>query len=358
MDQRLPPLGIFRPPTGSDVAREAGVSKSAVSRAFTGGVVSAEARERILKAARKLRYRPSLTARSLTTSQSKLIGVAVTHLDNQFYPDIIERLSLRLGAAGFRIVLFVTRGDADLEPMLDELLGYRLDGVVLASSSMAAEVAAECLATGVPVSMFNNVDPDGRVPGVCADNAHGAALVARFLLSGGHRRCAVISGLAESTTSVERSEAFAATLIAAGADAPRQVSGAFSFDGATRATRDLLLGSAPPDAVFCANDHMALAALQAARSLGRKPGEDISIVGFDDVEIGAWPAFSLTTYAQPVDAMIEQTVERLLRGVAGNAVPQDTLRLPGRLLVRDSARLPLGVAVDRDGCAYWDPGTV
>ena len=152
MDQRLPPLGIFRPPTGSDVAREAGVSKSAVSRAFTGGVVSAEARERILKAARKLRYRPSLTARSLTTSQSKLIGVAVTHLDNQFYPDIIERLSLRLGAAGFRIVLFVTRGDADLEPMLDELLGYRLDGVVLASSSMAAEVAAECLATGVPVS--------------------------------------------------------------------------------------------------------------------------------------------------------------------------------------------------------------
>ena len=115
MDQRLPPLGIFRPPTGSDVAREAGVSKSAVSRAFTGGVVSAEARERILKAARKLRYRPSLTARSLTTSQSKLIGVAVTHLDNQFYPEIIERLSLRLGAAGFRIVLFVTRGDADLE---------------------------------------------------------------------------------------------------------------------------------------------------------------------------------------------------------------------------------------------------
>jgi DNA-binding LacI/PurR family transcriptional regulator len=355
MDQRAQRPIVSRPPTGSDVARAAGVSKSAVSRAFTGGIVSAEARERIFTAARALRYRPSLTARSLTTSQSKLIGVAVTHLDNQFYPDVIQRLSERLGAAGFRIVLFVTRGDADLEPMLDELLGYRLDGVVLASSSMAAEVAAECLAIGVPVTMFNNVDPDGHVPGVCADNAHGAALVAQFLLVGGHRRCAVITGLAESTTSVERSEAFAAALVAGGGDAPRAVPGAFSFDGATRAARELLLGRDPPDALFCVNDHMALAALQAARSVGREPGTDISIIGFDNVAIGAWPAFSLTTCAQPVEAMIEQTVARLLKGIAGHTLPHDTLRLPVRLLVRDSARRPPDVKVDSDGCAYWEP---
>jgi DNA-binding LacI/PurR family transcriptional regulator len=239
--------------------------------------------------------------------------------------------------------------------MLDELLGYRLDGVVLASSSMAAQVAAECLAIGVPVTMFNNVDPEGRAPGVCADNAHGAALAAKFLLAGGHRRSAVITGLAESTTSVERSEAFAAALVAGGGDAPRSLSGAFSFDGATRATRELLLGREPPDALFCVNDHMALAALQAARSVGREPGADISIIGFDNVAIGAWPAFSLTTCAQPIEAMIEETVARLLKGIAGNALPHDTLRLPGRLLVRRSARRAPGVQIDRDGFAFWQP---
>ncbi|MFO1468438.1 MAG: LacI family DNA-binding transcriptional regulator [Steroidobacteraceae bacterium] len=129
-----------RPPTGSDVARLARVSKSAVSRAFTGGVVSDEARRRILAAARQLKYRPNLTARSLTTSQSKLIGVAITHLDNQFYPEVIEKLSDRLASAGFRIVLFITHAEANLDPVLDELLGYRLDGVVLASTSMASRL--------------------------------------------------------------------------------------------------------------------------------------------------------------------------------------------------------------------------
>lgn len=342
-----------RPPTGSDVARLAGVSKSAVSRAFTGGVVSAEARARILEAARLLKYRPSLTARSLTTSRSRLIGVAITHLENQFYPEVIEKLSDRLAREGFRIVLFITRGEADLDPVLDELLGYRLDGVVLASSSIAARLATECIEANVPVVMFNNVDLENRVTGVSADNLLGAAAVADFLIAAGHRRFAVITGLAESSSSVERSRGFADALARAGMPLPQLAYGEYTFDGAYRAARNLLMAADAPDAIFCVNDHMALAALQAAHDLGRRPGADISIVGFDNVTIAAWPSFSLTSYAQPIDAMVEAVVTQLGSALDGTPLPAQTLRLPGRLVVRKSAKRPSNVLMDASGTEYW-----
>lgn len=330
----------MRQPTGSDVARLAGVSKSAVSRVYTGGVVSEDARTKILAAARLLKYRPNRTARSLTTSESKLIGVAITHLDNQFYPEVLELLSDRLAVAGFRIVLFITHGEADLDPVLDELLGYRLDGVVLASSSMASRVASECLDANVPVVMFNNVDPEGRAPGITADGATGAREIARFLIAGEHRRFAVISGIAESTTSVERSRAFAEAVIAAGMQPPQVGYGEYSFTAAQQATRALLSAPEPPDAIFCVNDHMALAALQAARELGYEPGRNISIVGFDNVPIASWPAFNLTTYAQPIEEMIDATVEHLVAAIDGDIRSLDTMRMAGKLIVRASARVP------------------
>ena len=132
------------------MARRAGVSKSAVSRVFTGGSVSDETRTRVLKAASELRYRPSHSARSLKTNRSHLIGLAVTHLNNQFYPEVIETFSERLAREGCRLVLFITRGEAGLEPMIEELLGFGLDGVILASSSHSTEVAAECKHAAMP----------------------------------------------------------------------------------------------------------------------------------------------------------------------------------------------------------------
>lgn len=349
-----PQIRIARPPTGSDVARAAGVSKSAVSRAFNGGLVSEDARARIFEAARLLKYRPSLTARSLTTNRSGLIGVAITHLDNQFYPEVIEHISDRLREEKYRLVLFVTQGATDLEPMLDELLGYRLDGIVLASSSLAAQLATECRESNVPVIMFNNIDPQGRAPGVTTDNAAGAAQIARFLLAGDHRRFAIVTGIADSSTSMERCASFRETIAAAGLPEPVRVSGEYSFEGATRATLELLRGKDAPDAIFCVNDHMALAAVQAARTAGREPGRDISIVGFDNVAIAAWPAFALTTYAQPVRQMTDNMISRLLQAIDGKPLPDETVRLPGRLIVRATARRPAGVRTDEEGVDYWE----
>jgi DNA-binding LacI/PurR family transcriptional regulator len=342
-----------RLPTGSDVARLAGVSKSAVSRAFSGGAVSDEARERIMDAARTLKWRPNRTARSLTTSQSKLIGLAITHLDNQFYPEVVQRLHERLRQAGYRMVLFITHGEADLDPVMDELLGYRLDGIILASSSSAARVAAECQETGVPVVMFNNIDARCQVSGVCADNAAGAAQVARFFVAAGHRRIGLISGLEETSSSIERSAAFATALAAfPGVELARE-SGEYSFEGTVRATRALLSRRDAPDALFCVNDHMAIAALQTARGIGLEPGRNISIAGFDNVPIASWPAFQLTSYAQPLDTMIEAMIACLLDQMRGPLAAPMIARLPGQLIVRASTRWPHDVRATGPGEGVW-----
>ncbi|WCT76616.1 LacI family DNA-binding transcriptional regulator [Novosphingobium humi] len=322
--------------TGSDVARVAGVSKSAVSRAFTGGIVSDEARKRIMDAARILRYRPNASARSLITSRSRLLGLAITSLDNQFYPALVEQLHESAAAAGYRIVLFITHGEADLDPVLDELLRYQLDGVILASSSLATRVARECIEAGVPVVMLNNIDPEGKIAGVCADNAHGARAVAEYLLAQGRRRLGLITGLGESSAGVERAQSF----MQAVAEHPQArlltACGHFTAQGAYDAARSLLERDEPAQSLFCVTDFMALSALQAVRDLGLAPGRDVAVFGFDDAPIAAWGAFELATYASPLAAMVQATLALLQDQIEGGERCTGTLRLKGQLMVRAS----------------------
>lgn len=325
-----------RQPTVNDVARLAGVSKSAVSRAFTGGSVSDDTRRKVEAAARELRYRPSQAGRALKTNRSRLIGLAVTHLDNQFYPEVIERISEALALRGSRLVLFITRGQMELEPMLDELLGFGLDGVILASSSMAAEVARECMAANMPAIMFNNIDPDGTIPGISTDNAHGAAAIAAHLIGQGHRRIGIITGVADSSTTLERVAAFVRALAEAGLPDPEILCADYAPERAADAARELLQRDTAPTALFCLNDHMAFAVLDACRAAGYVPGVSIAVCGFDDVAIAGWEPISLTTYAQPMDQLVAACVERLFAQIEGRDTPSATLRLPGELKIRQS----------------------
>lgn len=321
--------------TGADVARVAGVSKSAVSRAYTGGVVSDEARRRIMEAARILRYRPNASARSLITSRSRLLGLAITSLDNQFYPALVEQLHECAAAAGYRIVLFITHGEAGLDPVLEELMGYQLDGVILASSSLATRVARECIEAGVPVVMLNNIDPEGQISGVCADSEHGACAIADFLLAQGRRRLGLITGLSESSAAVER--AFHFTRAVAEHPDARLLSacGHFTAEGAYQAARDLLERDDPADSLFCVTDFMAIFALQAVRDLGLTPGKDVAVLGFDDAPVASWSAFDLSTYASPLQEMVETTLELLQKQIDGEAAA-GVVRLKGRLVIRGS----------------------
>ena len=349
-----------RAATAEQVARLAGVSRSAVSRAFTEGAsISPATRAKVSRAARKLGYRPNLFARSLKTRRSNIVGLAVTALDNQFYPGFVQRMSEVASTAGYRLLLFITHGIEGPDPLLEELLKYRLDALILASSSVSSKLAEECRDAGVPVVMFNNVDPDSNITTVTSADALGARTIARFLMAAGHRRFGYISGMDADSSSYVRGTVFTDTLIGAGLPAPARAAGNFSFDGACEATRTLLRQPDAPDAIFCINDQMAFAALQVARhEFALQPGTDLSIVGFDSAPIGAWPSFGLTSYSQPTERLVARIVELVSLSLS-QQLPRDVHEvIPGELMVRSSARLPAtGLLELADGQRVWrDPG--
>ncbi len=328
--------------TAYDVARLAGVSQSAVSRAFTPGTsISSETRAKVEAAARQLGYRPNLIARSLITQRSGTIAVAVDYMENQFYPAILEALSIGFAKAGYRILLFMPGEDGDPEPILEEVLRYRVAAVVLASTLLTSRFAEECFQARVPVVMLNRKTESETASSVTGANYAGGHAAAEFLVAAGHQRFAYVAGLEDSSTSREREKGFFEGLHEFGAAKPQRAVGHYDFAAAKAAARALFSGIAIPDAIFCANDHTAFAVMDTARAeFGLNVGRDVSIVGFDDVPLAAWPAFNLTTYSQPVPALVERVIAVTLRHLTEDNYKAIHEVISGELVIRGSARIP------------------
>ena len=331
--------------TSLDVARHAGVSQSAVSRVYTPGAsVSEPMREKVLSSARELGYRPNVLARSLITGRSRIIGLVVSYLDNQYYPMALERLSNALQERGYHVLIFMAgQSPTDMEPVFEEILGYQVDGIVMASVSMSSDLTYRCAEEGIPVVLFNRSQDEGRFSAVTSDNEAGGRKVAEFLIAGGHRRIGYIAGWESASTQRDREAGFRAGLEAAGLDLHAREVGNYDFEAAKAATRRMFDTAEPPDAVFIANDHMAIAAMDVLRhGLGlRVPGE-VSVVGYDDVPMAAWPSYDLTTLRQPTNRMVEAVVEALLAGIEDGDTRPRRVAFAGPLMIRGSARIPEG----------------
>ena len=349
-----------RPATADDVARLAGVSQSAVSRAFTEGAsVSKIMRGKVLEAAQSLGYRPNLIARSLITRRSNIVGVAIGYLENQFYPEALRALSARLGEQGYRILLFSVDQAGDADPGLEEVLRYQVDALVMASVFLSSHLAEECRQAGVPVVLINRKTDDTDVSSVTGDNWHGSQTLAAFLAAGGHRRFAFVAGLENASTSRDREAGYTNWLIQNGFGPPARAVGRYSFDGAMQAARQLFSQAARPEAVFAANDHMALAVIEVARNeFGLEIGKDVSVVGFDDVGPAGWPSFGLTTFSQPIKPMVDEVVRIIEMMVEDPSSETVQHIVPGELVVRTSARLPSTGLTQRDGLRIWTPPQV
>lgn len=325
--------------TAHDVAREAGVSQSAVSRAFTPGArIAADTREHIIATAERLGYRPNLLARSLIHGRSNIVGVGVGDLGNPFFVQTLQLLSHSLDAAGLRLLMFPAEGGRQPEPSIREILHYRLDALILLSVGLSSTLAEECRKAQVPVILYNRTTRDPNSSSVISDNGVGARTIAAHLLAGEHRRIAFLAGTEGSSTNAQREDAFFAYMAQQGAPVPLRENGQYRMEAATAATRRLLTRADRPDAIFCANDTMAIAAINVARhEFGLDVGRELSIIGYDDVPMAAWPAFSLTSYSQPAQAMVEETV-RLIQELRTDPAGHENVVLEGLLVVRGSSR--------------------
>lgn len=352
--------------TAHEVASLAKVSQSAVSRTFTPGAsVSDATREKVLQAAKKLGYRPNALARSLITRRSHMIALVMSYLENQFYPLVIEKLSQKLQKQGYHLLMFIS-DEAQSDGVLAEILQYQVDGIVMASTMLSPDMAKSCADFGVPIVFFNRVpdstpvqnniwaafSPANATCSVTSDNHQGGRMVAQLLLERGHKKIAFLAGLEQSSTNVDRERGFNEVLDTAGVALYRRAVGNYSAEGAKHAARAMFSGANPaerPDAVFVANDHMAMAVMDVLRiELGLRIPQDVSVVGFDDVPQAAWGSYQLTTVTQSVEDMVGATVEILNQQMQGDAAtktafatPSKHIKVACKLVQRQSVRAKL-----------------
>ena len=326
--------------TSLQVAERAGVSQSAVSRVFTPGAsASAKTVEKVKRAASELGYRPNMMARAMITGKSRMIGLVVAYLDNQFYPAALERLSNALQAKGYHILVFTASNDNDhVARVVEELMDYQVEGIITASVGMSSELTQRCEDAGIPIVMFNRGQDGGNVSSVTSANLDGGRKVADFLIGCGHQIIAHIGGWQGSSTGRDRQIGFTNRLAEAGIT-PRFIDGMYDRETAAAATIDLMDRRTPPDAIFVGNDHMAFAVMDCLRGeLGMSVPNDVAIVGYDDVPMAAWGAYDLTTVRQPLNRMVDATIDRLLTQISDKSAPPRVVEIEGALIQRSSSR--------------------
>jgi DNA-binding LacI/PurR family transcriptional regulator len=317
-------------PSAHDVARLAGVSQAAVSRAFTPGAsIAKDTRDKVFRAVKSLGYRPNLLARSLNKGESGIVGLVIGNPRHAhaLFMAALDALSTRLSQAGKHILVFTAGGNSAADVHVEDLLKYRVDALVLMGTSLSSKLAEQCRKEGIPGISFNRSPRNARgFASVTGNNRDGARLIAEHLLQQGYRHLAFMAGFAGSSTVRERESAFTSYLASQGLPAPDREVGHGTRDGARQAARNLLARKPRPDAIFCANDYMALAAIEVARyEFGLQIGRELGIAGFDDIEEASWPSFELTTFSLPVETMIEKVVAMLL------TTPR--FKTPGQIIV-------------------------
>lgn len=330
--------------TSQDVALLAGVSQSAVSRVFTPGAsVAPKTAAKVRAAAKQLGYRPNSLARAMITGKSRIIGLVVAYLENQFYPVAVEKLSLALEAQGYHVLLFIAANTTgEMDRLMEDLLAYQVDGIITASVAISNDVTRRCAQVGIPLVMFNRGQPGTGLSSVTSANALGGRKVARFLVNGGHRHIAHISGWQGSSTGQDRARGLVEGLADSGMAPHAMIDGMYDRDVALEAACQLMDSATPPDAIFVGNDHMAFAVMDCLRGMGVRLPQDVSIVGYDDVPMAAWGAYDLTTVRQPLMRMVEATVETLLAQINDPERAAQNLEIDAPLILRGSARRPEG----------------
>jgi DNA-binding LacI/PurR family transcriptional regulator len=327
--------------TAADVARRAGVSRSAVSRAFTPGAsVSQEMRQRIFKAADHLGYRVNRLAQSLNQARSNVIGLVAADLHQPFHAELLAALSGALLAEGYQCMLLnAANAEHDMSALIARVLEYRVAAIVVMTGTPPSCIVEECLSNGVPVILVNKLLPDLAVDTVIADHASGGRIAAERLLGAGCGRLAVVSSGARTVSLVNRVDAFCAGALDEGVKAHVWQQRATTDYRTGREAALVLLAKNDIDGVFCVTDLLALGFLDAARfECGRRVPEDLSVIGFDDIPQAAWSAYRLTTFRQPAADLAAAVMSAVERRAAQPNLRHVLSTVPVKLMVRSTVR--------------------
>ena len=296
--------------TLKDVAKRAGVSRSAVSRAFTDGAsVSPKMRQKVEKAAEELGYSPNLLARSLTTRRTKLIGLVSNNFHNPIFLEVFDLFTRGLQDCGLRPLLVNLSDETDPEHSVQMLTQYSVDGVIVASSTLPPAFSKAFRDKRIPVvNTFGRYasNPDVHVVGI--DNVAAGRAAAIELIARGYKEVAFLGGPKSATSTQDRFEGFRDEIAKhAGMIQTHSYAEAYSFQ-AGRAEMVRLLKAGHAEAYFCGDDVLSIGVLSAIKDAGLSVPEDIGIIGLNDMEMSSWESIALTTIHQPIKQIITASV--------------------------------------------------
>lgn len=301
--------------TIKDVAREARVSVASVSRALNGHSSMADGtRDRILGAAERLRYVPHQSARSLITRRTHTIGALLPDLHGEFFSELIRGIDLAARARGLHLLVSGSHGDASEVAAASRAMRGRVDGMIVMSPHADAQFDSEDLPHDMPVVLLNTPETRTRHAALNIDNFGGAYAMVRHLIGRGHRRIALIAGPERNFDAAERLRGYQQAMAKYAPMIPPQVlPGDFTEEAGYAAGKRLLAQKVRPQAVFAANDIMAVGCLYALNEAGVHVPRDIAVVGFDDIPIARFVAPPLTTVRVRIADLGREALEALAR---------------------------------------------
>lgn len=334
--------------TIKDVALHAGVSITTVSHVLNDTRhVSEQGRERVQTAIRALGYVPSAVARSLKSNTTSTLGMLIPNSSNPYFAEIVRIVEDRCFAAGYTLILCNTDDEPHRQSVyLKVLAERRIDGLIVVSTGDDDSLVTQLRGLRLPIVLVDREIADPTCDLVETAHMQGGLLAVRHLLSLGHRRIACIGGPAGVMPSEQRIEGWRMALAETGA-APGVTTllwrGGFTSQGGYEAMHAILRTDQPPSAVFACNDLMAIGALRAAHETGVRVPDELSIVGFDDIELSGYTSPPLTTVAQPKDHIGALAVDMLLERVSRRRQEPRKVVLQPELRVRAStARMLAG----------------
>lgn len=321
-----------------EVAQAAGVSVATVSRALTNPEkVSEESLKKVHDAIQAVGYRPNLLARNFRAAKSFAIVVLVPDITNPFFSQVIQAIEDRAQQKGYAVLLGDTRETSKREQDYVNRVETRLaDGVI--------QLRPHSMSSGrerIPwVNACGCEDTPG--PSIRVDNAGATKTIVDYMISLGHKRIGVISGLKENPHTIGRLRGYKMALEAAGIPFEKElvIEGDFTMWSGQNAATQFFALSKMPTAICCMNDEMALGAIQTIKGRGLRVPEDISVTGFDDITYSKYWDPGLTTMAQPAEEIGKLAMDTLLRVIEGEDLSTSEIVLPTELIIRKSTCRP------------------
>lgn len=328
--------------SAQDVADRAGVSRSAVSRAFTPGAsVSAETRQRVMEAADALGYHVNHLARGLMRNESGIVCLIVADLGTPYRSNLIRALTEKLQNTGKIAMLINTdRSDDSVGQALRQAIRYRADASIILSGMPDKSITQLCLRSGQRLVLINRDDEQEGPLRINLDDEEAAARIVTAFTRAGCRKLAFANSEAGTPSLMAREAGFVAAARAAGLEVAVERYGMTGYDCGRALAQRLLTRKDRPDAVFCATDLIACGFMDAARhQFSMTIPQQLCVAGFDDIEQAGWSSYGLTTFAQPVDEIARQAISWLeMPPPADDAPDKPKLKLHAELVWRGSIR--------------------